>query len=92
LGIIEDPANRGKLAKLTRLTYSPKFPLLPSFRWISSKNLTSTTSFDDYISRCKPGQDYIYYIAGEKKEDLVKHPTLQALLKKGYEVPLLREK
>lgn len=75
LGIVEDPANRSKLAKLTR--------------WFSSRNITEVTSFDEYISRAKTGQDYIYFIAGDNKETLMKSPILQALLKKGYEVLLL---
>lgn len=75
LGVVEDPANRSKLAKLTR--------------WFSSRNISQVTSFDDYISRAKTGQDYIYYIAGDNKETLMKSPILQALLKKGYEVLLL---
>jgi len=36
LGIIEDPGNRGKLAKLTR--------------WHSANNSTKLISFDDYIA------------------------------------------
>lgn len=75
LGIVEDPANRSKLAKLTR--------------WFSSRNITQVSSFDEYISRAKTGQDYIYFIAGDNKETLMKSPILQALLKKGYEVLLL---
>jgi heat shock protein beta len=37
----------------------------------------------------KPNQEYIYYIGGESKEMLMKHPNIQALVKKGYEVLLL---
>jgi HSP90 family molecular chaperone len=54
LGIIEDPGNRAKLAKLTR--------------WYSTHNENEYSSLDEYISRAKPGQDYIYYLAGESKE------------------------
>ena len=39
LGIIEDPGNRNRLAKLTR--------------WFSTRNMTELTSFDDYIGRAK---------------------------------------
>lgn len=56
------------------------------YRWFSSRNITEVTSFDDYIKRAKTGQDYIYFIAGDNKETLMKSPILQALLKKGYEV------
>nr|BAF33716.1 heat shock protein 92 [Paramecium caudatum] len=75
LGVIEDSSNRQKLAELTR--------------WYSSKNATDLTSFDDYIERAKPGQDSIYYLAGENKEQLMASPIIQGLLKKGYEVLLL---
>jgi heat shock protein beta len=53
LGIIEDTSNRDKLAKLSR--------------WTSSWNLDEITSFQDYLERAKPGQEHIYYIAGEDK-------------------------
>lgn len=75
LGIIEDSSNREKLAKLSR--------------WYSSHNSTELTSFDQYIGRAKEGQDSIYYLAGESKEIILSHPTIQKLLKKGYEVLLL---
>lgn len=39
LGVIEDPGNRNRLAKLTR--------------WFSSKNSAELTSFDEYIARAK---------------------------------------
>ncbi|CAK66411.1 unnamed protein product (macronuclear) [Paramecium tetraurelia] len=77
LGVIEDSSNRQKLAELTR--------------WYSSKNATELTSFDDYIERAKPGQDSIYYLAGENKEQLLSSPIIQGLLKKGYEVLLLED-
>lgn len=62
LGIIEDSSNRQKLAKLSR--------------WYSSKSIDELTSFDAYIERAKPGQDNIYFIAGEVKESLMTHPTI----------------
>jgi heat shock protein beta len=75
LGIIEDASNRNKLAELTR--------------WYSTHNTAKYTSFDEYIERMKQGQDSIYYIGGESRDSLLKYPTIQALLKKGYEVLLL---
>jgi heat shock protein beta len=75
LGIIEDSANRPKLAQYSR--------------WYSTNNPDELTSLDDYLSRAKPGQDNIYFIAGESKEQLVTNPTLQKLLQKKYEVLLL---
>jgi heat shock protein beta len=75
LGIIEDAANRNKLAKVAR--------------WRSSKNTSSWISLDDYVSRKKDNQDSIYYIGGEDREVLMKAPAIQGLLKKSYEVLLL---
>jgi len=77
LGIIEDSSNRPKLAKF--------------LRWYSSNDVKELTSFDEYLSRMKPGQDSIYFIAGETKEQLMTSPTLQKLLKKGYEVLLCED-
>jgi len=75
LGIIEDASNRNRLAELTR--------------WYSSKNVNELTSFDDYIERMKEGQESIYFIGGENRELLMKSPTIQGLVKRGYEVLLL---
>jgi len=75
LGIIEDAANRNKLAKISR--------------WRSSKNVTAWTSLDDYIFRKKENQDSIYYIGGGDKDSILKTPAIQGLIKKGYEVLLL---
>jgi len=75
LGIIEDAANRNKLAQLTR--------------WYTSRNTSELTSFDDYIKRMKPDQEHIYYIGGDNKEVMLKNPNIQSLLKGGYEVILL---
>jgi len=75
LGIIEDAANRNKLAQLSR--------------WYTSKNINELSSLDDYIKRMKPNQEHIYYVGGENKEVLMKNPNIQSLLKGGYEVVLL---
>merc|ERR1739844_480533 len=52
LGVIEDTANRTRLAKLLRFTSS-------------SGNLTSLA---EYVERMKDKQEAIYYIAGASKE------------------------
>merc|ERR1712224_289425 len=77
LGIIEDPGNRNKLAKLTR--------------WYSTLDPTKLTSLDDYISRMKDNQEQIYILAGETKDQILESPNLQGLLKRGYEVLLLND-
>jgi heat shock protein beta len=77
-GTIEDTKNRDKLASLLR------FP----------STLTSelkATSLDDYISRMPEEQKEIFFIAGEDKQKLSKHPQVKSLVKKGYEVFLMEE-
>ena len=75
LGVIEDTANRTRLAKLLRFTSS-------------SGNLTSLA---EYVERMKDKQEAIYYIAGGSKEEVSSSPFFENLLKKGYELLLLTE-
>merc|ERR1712110_1403939 len=75
LGVIEDTANRTRLAKLLRFTSS-------------SGNLTSLA---EYVERMKDKQESIYYIAGGSKEEVSSSPFVERLLKKGYEVLFLTE-
>ncbi|KAH7847391.1 hypothetical protein Vadar_025548 [Vaccinium darrowii] len=72
LGIIEDAANRNRLAKLLRFE--------------STRSDGKLTSLDQYISRMKSGQKDIFYITGTSKEQLEKSPFLERLTKKNYEV------
>merc|ERR1712179_749813 len=75
LGVIEDTANRTRLAKLLRFISS-------------SGNLTSLA---EYVERMKDKQESIYYIAGGSKEEVSSSPFVERLLKKGYEVLFLTE-
>lgn len=77
LGIIEDAANRNRLAKLLRVE--------------TTKSDGKLTSLDQYISRMKPGQKDIFYITGTNKEQLEKSPFLERLTKKNYEVIYLTD-
>jgi molecular chaperone HtpG len=75
LGIIEDESNKQRIEKL--------------LRFHSSKN-ESFTSFEDYVSRMKEGQKDIYFFASQdEKQNMLKSPLLEKLLKKGYEVLLM---
>jgi len=49
------------------------------------------TSFKEYISRMKEGQDKIYYITGESKKQLEESPFVEGLKKKGLEVIYMTE-
>lgn len=74
LGIIEDHANRDKLAVLTR--------------WFTTHNLSDYSSFDDYIKRMKEGQKHIYYLGGSDREVIQHSPLIEKLVHEGYEVIL----
>jgi heat shock protein beta len=75
LGVIEDTANRTRLAKLLRFT--------------SSNGKLS--SLAEYVERMKDKQESIFYMAGASKEEVEKSPFVERLLKKGYEVLFLTE-
>jgi len=75
LGVIEDTANRTRLAKL--------------LRFVSSSG--KTTSLAEYVERMKDKQESIFYAAGGSKEEVQNSPFVERLLKKGYEVLYLTE-
>jgi heat shock protein beta len=74
LGVIEDTANRNRLANLLRFSSS------------ANPNGLKLTSLEDYLKRMKEKQEFIYYIAGTNHAELSKSPFVERLLKKGYEV------
>ncbi|KAH9522857.1 hypothetical protein DERF_006413 [Dermatophagoides farinae] len=77
LGIIEDSANRARLAKLLR------------FR--SSNSLDKMIPLSDYVKRMKEKQEHVYYIAGTSLDEVSKSPFVERLLKKGFEVLYLTD-
>ncbi|KAK9808251.1 hypothetical protein WJX73_003622 [Symbiochloris irregularis] len=77
LGIIEDGSNKQRLSKLLRFQ--------------TTKSNGELTSFDEYVSRMKPKQKDIYFIAGESEAELSKSPFLEKLVAKGYEVILFTD-
>lgn len=72
LGVMDDSANRNKLAKLLRFK--------------SNKSDGKWISLDQYVSRMKDWQDSIYYIAGESIEACKKSPFLEKIKAKDLEV------
>jgi len=77
LGVIEDHANRTRLAKL--------------LRFISSHDEENPTSLEDYLERMKDGQEKIFFCAGNGLDDVKASPFTERLIKKGYEVIYLTE-
>jgi len=72
LGIHEDSANRDKLAEL--------------LRFYSSASGDQWTTLKEYVSRMKPGQQHIYYLTAETREQCAHSPFLEGLRDRGYEV------
>merc|ERR1712213_29303 len=75
LGVIEDTANRTRLAKLLRFTTSGG----------------KLSSLSEYVERMKDKQEQIYYMAGSSMKEVQESPFVERLLKKGYEVLYLTE-
>ncbi|MDQ6965947.1 MAG: molecular chaperone HtpG, partial [Mariprofundaceae bacterium] len=77
-GIVEDHANREKLASLLRFS--------------STESDEQTVSLGDYIDRMKDGQDSIYYITADTFAAAAHSPHLEVFRKKGIEVLLLSDR
>ncbi|CAG9560820.1 unnamed protein product [Danaus chrysippus] len=76
LGVMEDPSNRSRLAKLLRF---------------QSSRGSDMTFLSDYVSRMKEGQSHIYYIAGASRAEVERSPFAERLVRAGYEVLYLTE-
>merc|ERR1719287_363908 len=72
MGLIEDAANRTRLAKL--------------LRYSTSKSGDKEIGLEEYVANMKEDQKNIYYISGEDKESLLKSPSVEKLLSKDIEI------
>ena len=72
IGVIEDSANRNKLARLLRYKSS-----LSEGKW---------TSLEHYVERMKDWQKQIYYVSGASVEKVESSMFLDAFKKRGVEV------
>ena len=79
-GLVEDHANKDKLAKLLR------------FATTHNANETQDQSLDDYLGRMKDDQDKVYYILAENHATAVASPHLEQLRSRGMEVLLLTDR
>uniref|UniRef100_A0A0N5C0G5 HATPase_c domain-containing protein n=1 Tax=Strongyloides papillosus TaxID=174720 RepID=A0A0N5C0G5_STREA len=77
LGVMEDPSNRNRLAKLLRFQ--------------SSHDSVKETTLKAYVERMKEKQDSIFYVAGNSRKEVETSPFVERLIKKGYEVLYLTE-
>ena len=72
LGVMEDPTNKSKLAKLLRFQ--------------SSNDEEELTSLEDYVERMKEKQESIFFVAGTSRSELEKSPFVERALRREYEV------
>jgi len=72
-GVATDFANKDALAKLLRFESS-------------MTDEGKLSSFTDYLTRAKDGQDKIYYLTGPSREQLESSPYLEAFKARGLEV------
>ncbi|HEX5961163.1 MAG TPA: molecular chaperone HtpG [Rhodanobacteraceae bacterium] len=76
-GIVEDPPNRERIAKLLR------------FASTKGEGAEQKVSLDDYIARMQPGQDAIWYVTADSYKAAAGSPQLEAFKAKGIEVLLM---
>ena len=83
----------GKLFKLGYSDFVNKDRIVPLFRFNSSamEDSDGLTSLEDYISRAKPGQKEIWYIAAPGREAAKTSPYSEVFRRKGLEILYLYE-
>jgi molecular chaperone HtpG len=79
-GVIEDPANRERIAKLLR------------FASTHTDSPAQDASLEAYVGRMKEGQKAIYYVVADGFNTARNSPHLEVFRKKGIEVLLLHDR
>jgi molecular chaperone HtpG len=79
-GIVEDMANRDRIAPLLRFTTT------------HSNESRQSVSLADYVSRMREGQEAIYYITAESHRAAAGSPQLEVFRKHGIEVLLMSDR
>ena len=76
-GIVEDPSNRERIAKLLR------------FASTRGEGAEQNVSLDDYLARMQPGQDAIWFVTADSYKAAAGSPQLEAFRARGIEVLLM---
>ena len=79
-GIVEDPSNRERIAKLLR------------FASTRGDGASKSVSLDDYIGRMAEGQDTIWYVTAETHAAAAGSPQLEAFRARDIEVLLMSDR
>ncbi len=70
---------------------APKEQILEVCRFQSTHAPEALTGLDEYIARMPEGQEFIYYLTGERLETVLASPQLEGFVKRGVEVLLLTD-
>jgi molecular chaperone HtpG len=76
-GLLDDVENRDTILDIC------SFP--------STNDAEKPTTLADYVARMKDGQEHIYFMTGDSRQNLENSPHLEAFQAKGYEVLLLTD-
>jgi len=79
-GMVEDPANRERIAPLLRFTST------------RDREAGDVVGLGDYLERMKEGQEAIWYITAESLAAAANSPHLEVFRKQGVEVLLLHDR
>jgi len=79
-GIVEDPGNRERIARLLR------------FASTKGEGEARTVSLDDYVARMAPGQEAIWYVTADSYKAAAGAPQLEAFRAKDIEVLLMSDR
>jgi molecular chaperone HtpG len=78
-GLVVDPANRERIAKLLRFASS------------RGEGMIAGVSLDEYLARMPAGQSRIYFVAGPESGAITKSPNLEIFRRRGLEVLYLTD-
>jgi len=79
-GVVEDPANRERIAKLLR------------FASTHGGDAKQDVGLSDYVARMQSGQDAIWYVTADSHAAAAGSPHLEIFRRKGIEVLLLSDR
>ncbi len=71
--------------------YGETTELLKDLLMFESSCEDKLTTLEEYVSRMKEEQKYIYYATGESKEKISRLPQAEAVIDKGYEILYLTQ-
>lgn len=69
--------------------YDNRDAILKASSFSSTHSETDPTTLADYVGRMVPGQEAVYYMTGESRQQIENSPHLEAFRAKGIEVLLL---